>query len=295
MAWSLARLLLVAMLVAAPATAKAGDPVTQAIAALNAARTDNGLALVQERPQLSAAARLHIADMVQRGYFSADPPGRAAFRDWFVKSGFVPSATDIVVYAGAPDGSLLIETLLDDAPFRKTLLDRHVGEIGIGHRAGAYRAGRKQITDAWVVVMARTRYDPVPNAEADLVRAVNRARASRGLPAVAPAPGLMAAAANHAHDMVARGFFAHRAPDGKDVGDRAHQQNYRYRKVGENLAAGITDPGDVVQGWTDSPGHAAVMYDPAFRELGVGYRTGPVTEPTRSLGQIWVAVFGTRQ
>ncbi len=143
--------------------------------------------------------------------------------------------------------------------------------------------------------MAQTRYDPVPHAEAALIRAVNRARAGRGLPAVVPAPELSAAAAAHAGDMVGRGFFAHLTPDGQDVGDRARRQNYRFRKVGENLAAGDTDPEEVVRGWTDSPGHAAVLYDPGFRELGVGYRAGPVTEPGRSLGQIWVAVFGTRQ
>ncbi|MEQ9334916.1 CAP domain-containing protein [Thalassobaculum sp.] len=299
MVWALARLLLcVALLAATPARAEpgaAGDPVGEAVASLNAARVGQGLAPVRERTQLSAAARVHIADMVRRGYFNADPPGRAAFRDWFVKTGFVPGATRIIVTAGAPDAALLIETLLDDGPFREILLDRHAGEIGIGHRGAAYRAGREQVTDTWVMVVARTRYDPVPNAVDGLVRAVNRARAARGLAAVMPAQELAAAAMAHARDMVARGYFGHHSPDGQDAGDRARGQNYRYRSVGENLAAGGTDPEDVVRDWTDSPGHAAVMYDPSFREIGVGYLPGPVTEPTRSLGQIWVAVFGTRR
>ena len=295
MAGPLARLLLAVALLAASPAAAAGDPVAEAVASLNAVRVGHGLAPVRERTQLSAAARVHIDDMVRRGYFDADPPGRAVFRDWFVATGFVPGATDIIVSAGAPDGSLLIETLLDDGPFRRILLDRHAGEIGIGHRPAAYRAGRDRITDTWVMVVARTRYDPVPNAVDGLVRAVNRARAARGLPAVVPAPELAAAAMAHARDMVARGFFAHQSPDGRDAGDRARRHDYRYRSVGENLAAGGADPEDVVQDWTDSPGHAAVMYAPGFREIGVGYLPGPVTEPTRSLGQIWVAMFGTRR
>lgn len=291
----LAAALLSTALFAAPPAATAGDPVAAAVASLNAARLEHGLAPVHERTQLSAAARLHISDMVRRGYFDADPPGRRAFRDWFVTAGFVPGATDIIVSAGAPDGPLLIETLLDEDPFRQILLDRHAGEIGIGHRKAAYRADRDQITDTWVMVVGWTRYDPVPAAVERLVQAVNRARAGRGLSAVVPTQELAAAAMAHGRDMVARGFFAHQSPDGKDAGDRAHRQNYRYRQIGENLAAGDADPMDVVQGWTDSPGHAAVMYDPRFRELGVAYLPGPVIEPTRSLGQIWVAVFGTRR
>lgn len=295
MAGRLLRLLLLAAALSIPVDAAADDPLAEAIAALNDARAESGLAPVRERPQLSAAARIHIADMVKRGYFDADPPGSRVFRDWFLQSGFVPSATDIIVSAGAPDGTLLIETLLDDPPFRRILLDRHAGEIGIGHRGAAYRAGRDQVTDAWVVVMARTRHDPVADAGPRLVAAINRARAARGLPAVAPVPELTAAATAHARDMVERGFFAHRTPDGRDAGDRAHRQNYSYRKVGENLAAGDAEPDGVVQGWTDSPGHAAVMFDPFFRDVGIGYLPGPVTEPKRSLGQIWVAVFGTRR
>jgi uncharacterized protein YkwD len=295
MAGRSATILLLLALLAVPAAQAAEAVVDEAIAALNAVRTARGLAPVTERPQLSAAARTHLADMAERGYFSVDPPGEGVFRDWYARAGFVPAASDIIVSAGYPEGGLLIEALLDAGTFGEVLLDRHAGEIGIGHRSSAFRTGADFVTDAWVLVVARTAFDPVEDAAIGLAEAINRARRARGLPPVTLEAGLSAAAMAHASDMAGSGYFAHRSPDGRDVGDRARRFGYRYRAIGENLAAGQMTPDSVVQGWTDSPGHAGIMFDPAFRDLGIGYLPGPVVEPGRALGQIWVAVFGTRR
>ena len=113
-------------------------------------------------------------------------------------------------------------------------------------------------------------------AAADLVAASNAARERRGLARLSENPALSAAALAHAQYMVARGYFAHISPDGGSVASRVKRQNYPYRRVGENLAIGQGAAAEVVQGWTDSPGHAANLYGKDFSEIGVGYLPGPL-------------------
>lgn len=232
--------------------------------------------------------------MAERRYLEPHPPGRATFGDRFRQAGYVPGAVRIVVVAGYPDGLLLVESLLGDEPTANTLLDPQAGEIGVGHTPGPYRVGDDIVTHAWVLVLSQTAFSPFEGAVDALVAAINRARGRRGLPPVSAVPELAAAAADHASDMVARGFIAHRSPDGDEVADRARRHRYDFRSIGENIAFGQETPETVVQGWTDSPGHARILYEPSFREVGAGYHPGPVIEARRSFGHVWVAVFGLR-
>lgn len=117
----------------------------------------------------------------------------------------------------------------------------------------------------------------------------NRERSGRGLAALAPEPRLGAAAQAHNDDMVARGFFAHEAPDGSSVADRVRLAGYPYSLVAENIAAGQRTPEEVVQGWMDSPGHRANLLHPDVREIGVGFTEGG------ELGTMWTQVFGRQQ
>lgn len=288
----LAGAILLALIAAAPAAA--AGPAEEAVAALNAARTARGLAPLAERPELSRAAQRHADDMARRRYLAPAAPGDPKLRDRFRKAGYLPGSSRILVTAGYPDGQLLVESLLGEEATAGTLLDADAGEVGIGHTPGPYRIGRDAITHAWVLVVAKTVFQPVPGGVDRLLAAVNLARTRRGLTPVSPAPELAAAARDHASDMVARGYVGHVSPDGGQPSDRARRHGYVFLSVGENIAAGQDDPEEVVQGWTDSPGHARVLYDPGFREIGLAYLPGPVTEATRSLGHLWVAVFGRR-
>ncbi|CAF4989048.1 unnamed protein product, partial [Rotaria sp. Silwood1] len=44
-------------------------------------------------------------------------------------------------------------------------------------------------------------------------------------------------------------------PGRTTVGNRTHQAGYRYSAVGENIAAGQTSVGQVMQSWMHSTGH----------------------------------------
>lgn len=293
MAGRIARLALLILLAAAPAAA-AERPAGEAVAALNAARAARGLVALAERQELSRSAQIHADDMAKRRYLDPHPPGDPTFRDRFRRAGYQPGSARIVVTAGYPDGRLLVESLLGDDPTAGTLLDPDAGEIGVGHAPGPFRVGGDVVTHAWVLVVARTGYPPVDDAAGRLVSAINRVREARGLAPVAATPELSAAAMDHVRDMIARGFVGHRSPDGRQAGDRARRRGYDFRALGENIASGQDTPEAVVQGWTDSPGHARVLYDPGFREVGAGYLPGPVVEARRSFGHVWVAVFGRR-
>lgn len=286
-------MLLLLLATALPAVA-AQRPSTEAVAALNAARTARGLPRLSERPELSKGAQIHADDMAKRRYLAPSPPGDPTFRDRFRRAGYLPGSARIIVTAGYPDGRLLVEALIGEDPTADTLLDREAGEIGVGHVRGPFRVGGDVITHAWVLIVAKTAFPAVPGATDGLLAAINRARRDRGLAAVTIAPELSAAATDHAGEMVARGFVGHRSPDGAQVGDRAGRRGYAFRAIGENIASGQETPEAVVQGWTDSPGHARVMFDPGFREIGIGYHPGPVIEARRSFGHVWVAVFGRR-
>jgi len=80
---------------------------------------------------------------------------------------------------------------------------------------------------------------------------------------------LEAAALGHSNDMAQSNFFSHTGSDGSDLGQRATRQDYIWRTLGENIAAGQTSTGQVVEGWTDSPGHCANLMNPDFVDVAV--------------------------
>jgi uncharacterized protein YkwD len=90
-------------------------------------------------------------------------------------------------------------------------------------------------------------------------------------PPVGPNGALRAAARGHSRDMATRNYFEHDTPEGAGPGARARAAGFSSSFVGENIAAGQTDPQRVVQAWIDSPGHCVNMMDPRYKVLGVGY------------------------
>jgi uncharacterized protein YkwD len=103
-------------------------------------------------------------------------------------------------------------------------------------------------------------------------------RQAFGLPRLKTNKRLVTAAQQHAADMVARGYFAHTAPEGTDLNYRLHKAHFRIRSiVGENIGAG-TDrygtPLGVVLSWYFSAPHRANMLDRGFRQAGLGVANG---------------------
>lgn len=130
-----------------------------------------------------------------------------------------------------------------------------------------------------------------------VLQLVNQARAQArncGATSFAAAPALTLnaqlgqAAQGHASDMAAKSYFSHTSQDGRTFVQRIGATGYRYRTIGENIAAGQSTAQQVVAGWLQSEGHCRNIMNPSFRELGVGYAAGG------SYRHYWVQNFGAR-
>jgi uncharacterized protein YkwD len=137
-------------------------------------------------------------------------------------------------------------------------------------------------------IMARAA--TLDDGETDLLAQVNSFRASRGLSTLVVSDSLTMAAKWMATDMSVNNYFAHTSLDGRSPTQRMADAGYPAFSTwaGEDLAAGYTAAADVLKGWINSPGHLAVLTNPAYRAIGIGrsYSTGS------QYGWYWAADFG---
>jgi uncharacterized protein YkwD len=109
---------------------------------------------------------------------------------------------------------------------------------------------------------AMSRHDAT---EASIIRALNNARASYGLPKLLSSRGLARAADAHSKTMRRTNTLGH--------GDmkRRVRRYVRSRKVGENLAwMSGCNAGAIVNMWLNSGPHRKIMLSRSFRRIGVG-------------------------
>ncbi|RYG90666.1 CAP domain-containing protein [Loktanella sp. IMCC34160] len=122
-----------------------------------------------------------------------------------------------------------------------------------------------------------------PGAVDSFGRRLNTERARAGTGPVVRNPMLEAAAMAHARDMAGRGYFAHRSPEGRGVGDRARAQGYVWCQIAENLAQGQTGEAQVLADWMASTGHRRNNLRSNVDEYGLA-----------RVGETWVLVLGRR-
>lgn len=111
----------------------------------------------------------------------------------------------------------------------------------------------------------------------DLVSLTNQQREAVGLSPLNLDPQLSAAATNKANDMLAKGYWAHNAPDGTTPWVFIKAAGYEYLYAGENLARGFTTAPDTVNAWMASPGHKENILSPKYKDVGFAIVTGTLT------------------
>jgi uncharacterized protein YkwD len=139
-----------------------------------------------------------------------------------------------------------------------------------------------------------------PALEATTVCLLNVERAQQGLGPLTARDDLASAARAHAQDMVARGYFAHDAPDGTTLLDRLRTAGWLpasgYWTAGEDIAWGsgrLGSPREIVTAWMNSAGHRANILGRDFDEVGVSVAAGaPGTGADGA--STFVADFGAR-
>ncbi len=98
-------------------------------------------------------------------------------------------------------------------------------------------------------------------------------------------PELNKAAQVHAQDMADNRFFDHTGSDGSSFATRIGRTAFSGQPIGENIAAGGSQPSGIVDRWVDSDGHCRNLMNPQASKLGVGYSVGG------QYGTLWVQVF----
>ena len=174
--------------------------------------------------------------------------------------------------------------------FCSRLTDPAFLDMGVARRDG----------QAWLVLAAPFSAPAAEDAPAVARRVLEltnqaRARSRRcggkafaAAPPLEPAAALDKAALAHAQDMAAHSYFSHQARDGKTPAQRATRAGYRWRTIGENIAAGPGTAEIVVKGWLESPEHCANLMGPRYTEMGVAYAVDPASKH----GIYWVQLFG---
>jgi uncharacterized protein YkwD len=135
----------------------------------------------------------------------------------------------------------------------------------------------------------------IDSRERAMVRGINDQRARHGLAAVRISSRLARAADHHSWEMLDANYFAHTSRNGESFDNRVRRYA-NHRALGETLAmmsgCGGGSARKVVQMWTNSPGHRAILLSSAFRRIGLAKRTGNLGG---SQACVVTADFGSRR
>ena len=192
-----------------------------------------------------------------------------AFNDAIAAAGYRADRSLLLRVSGGAGTAAVVELLKRE--YCAQLLDAAYSDVGI-HR---------QLRETRIILAAPFLPPPAQAADAVAIRVlqlVNQTRerartcGTTRFPAARPLllnDSLSRASLAHAVDMAQYSYFAHEGRDGSSPADRLSRAGYRWRAVGENIAAGPTTPESVVEGWIRSPQHCANLMAPQFREMGV--------------------------
>ena len=104
-----------------------------------------------------------------------------------------------------------------------------------------------------------------------LLALINFERRKVGAPPLKINFKLTRAALGHSQDMATHNFFSHTGSNGSQLSDRVNAAGYSWRALAENIAAGQSTPGAIIQSWLNSPPHKQNLLNPLYKEVGFGY------------------------
>lgn len=118
--------------------------------------------------------------------------------------------------------------------------------------------------------------------EQAVLQLTNEVRAGRRLAPLEPSGALAAVARCHSQDMLDRGYFDHRTPDGLRSSDRIARGGLDFDATGENIYMvrnATSSPANLasamVNRWMNSRDHRANILTPDYRVVGVGIVATP--------------------
>ncbi|HTJ06869.1 MAG TPA: CAP domain-containing protein [Caldimonas sp.] len=271
---------LAALLAAGPAHADGEDEL---VALINARRAETRDCAGRQRPAASPLAP--SSALAQVDARTSAELGRA-----LSGVGYLASSAATIVVSGPRDPHDALRQI--ELHYCTPLLDARYADIGVARSGSTWRINIAR------PLIAKDLGD-WRHAGQTVLALVNEAR---GRPRVcgdrsfAPAPPLAwndqlaQAALVHSRDMAQRNYFDHVEPGGASVAERATKTGYRWRAVGENIAAGQGSAKQVVAGWLASPGHCENIMSREFAEMGAAYAINPHS----AMEIYWTQAFGAR-
>jgi uncharacterized protein YkwD len=205
------------------------------------------------------------------------------------QAGYQFAAVQVIGVAGPANPDTAMKAI--EQRHCSTLLDPQYVEIGVLRNA-----------NSWQLVLARPllprELGDWQTAGKEILKWVNAARdkprrcgsrAFEAAPALSWNARLARSALAHSRDMAARNYFSHQGKDGSLADGRATRDGYKWRAIGENIAAGEGSAQQVVAGWLASPSHCFNIMNPDFTEMGAAYAVNPQSDAAI----YWTQVFGT--
>ncbi|MFC3606372.1 CAP domain-containing protein [Stutzerimonas tarimensis] len=199
------------------------------------------------------------------------------------------ASAQAVVLSGLRDASATMGALHQN--YCQLLLDPQFADIGVSREG-----------NSWHLVLARPLLEDGlgdwQQAGQEILRQVNETRGAarrcggehfEAAPPLRWNEQLANAALAHSRDMADKNYFSHQGRDGSQVSDRINREDYTWRQVGENIAAGQGSPSQAISGWLASPGHCANIMNPNYQEMGAAY----ALEPQSDAAIYWTQVFAT--
>lgn len=125
-----------------------------------------------------------------------------------------------------------------------------------------------------------------------VVELTNQERIKAGLNVLKVNQDLSLAAQSKAADMIARSYWAHNTPDGKEPWYFITNAGYSYIHAGENLARDYSSAETAVAAWMKSDSHRANLLNPNYQDIGIAVVDGKINGAETTLV---VQMFGKPQ
>ena len=265
----------------------------QLLAAVNDARRAAGLAPLRAERALAKVAAQRVAEVAAGADFDADATAVMAMSSELRRAGYPPHAWRQRLVQGPRDAAAVMKQWRDTDP-------AGFAEVALGDFEGFGAAVAADVQPPlWSLFVALPRItwerristplDDLAAMRAGVLAAVNRERAAARLAPLAVDARLDRAAQAYAADMMARHFYDHQTPEGRDLAWRLGEAGYSFRWAAENIAKGVFDPDEVVHRWMLSSGHRHNILDPHPVHVGIGVVRG---EEDGHVNGWWVLDFG---
>ncbi len=263
------------------------------ILAFNAERTRAGVSPLSTDPGLNEVAQERADAIAKRGSLPTEAEASRQFgtvERRLVRAGYQPHGWVESIVSTDGDAAEVMAYWRGDPSF-SDMLRADYSDLGLG-------VAKLGDVPLYLVIVAwpeKEVYSREVRELADFIAVkdemladVNRLRAAAGVAPLVEDPRLDAAAQEHAEDMLARDYYDHKSPEGKQVGDRVKAEGYSWRLVAENIAAGHVTVDSVLDAWMQSSGHRANLLRPNATDFGFGLAVGPFDSRHRVL---WVQNF----